>query len=427
MTTHTINRATRKLAAMGLSTSLSARDQADYLATYQGRRFSLPPVEWARIARRPQIVGNIWHRRTPSAITAARSLREMLERMEELGDPVAALLVAALADGRRHRRDLPGNFFAAREREGMISYTPAGRSVAYTDDGRWARSGRQETTPARWARMVLTDSTLERLGGAALSQFSIAFRCREQADRMAVAVVGGAVAICDAYAVVECGSCMIGRPVGEFYAAVGAKLAVVTQADKTIARAVLWQDGEDRYLDRIYSNSEEAAMLLRQHALEAGWRVKVSPSSQLSEWEDGEGRTYPARLSVEVDSGLLHEVGFLPYCDTLRWLNADEGTLSQHDREATHALSLTHGAAEELRVQTVDGEWIDRSDAVTDVDGDVRPSGECHYVGGEYYPEDDDRIAFCESADEYILSEDAVRVTIGRREYIVHRDCVESL
>ena len=427
MTTHKINRATRKLAAMGLS-SLSTRDQADYLATYQGRRSSLPSIEWARIARRPQIVAsNIWHRRTPSAIAAARSLHDMLERMTELGDPVAALLVAALTDGRRHRRDLPGNFFAAREREGMISYTPAGRSVAYTDDGRWSRSGRQETTPARWARMVLTDSTLERLGGAALSQFSIAFRCREQADRMSVAVVESAHEINDAYALVQCSSCMVGRPVGEFYAAVGARLAVVTQADKTIARAILWHDGEDSYLDRIYSNSEEAAMLLRQHALEAGWRVKVSPSSQLSEWEDGEGRTYPARLRIDIERRLLDNIAFAPYLDTLRWLSDEEGTLSQHDRDATHALSLTHGAAEELRVQTVDGDWIDRSDAVTDVDGDVRPSGECHYVGGDYYQEDDDRIAFCESADEYILREDAVRVTIGRNEYIVHRDCVESL
>jgi hypothetical protein len=215
------------------------------------------------------------------------------------------------------------------------------------------------------------------------------------------------------------------RPVGGFYRACGAKLATVRQGDAWIARAILWEDDEGQcYLDRTYAQTEEAAHLLRQHALAAGWRVKVSNSSQLSEWTDADDRTHAARLTIDVPDDILEH--YVPYCDTLRWLNAERGTLSQHDRHATHSLSLTGGEAEEYRRMTVDGDWITADQAVTDVDGDVRDRDDCTLVGDDYYPEGDDRIAWCESTDEYILAEDAVTVRIGRTYYTIHRNCVEG-
>lgn len=426
-------RAVRHLARVGLarpSHSLAVAGD-NYPRTFCGERYEIYRLAMTRAAARqksdPLAIG-IWARVRPSPLVLAASLLDALQRMHEDGDKVAEALLNAANDGRLCNPSLPGNHYAWRDRAGQVSYTPAGRELRVTDDGRWGREGRQETTPARFARQVLRDTTLRRLGDAALSAFAVRFRAAEQAETLTFEEWTGAEDINRAYDEVRgTGSCMEGDPVGDFYARAGASVFVAIRNGSPVARAILWEDDDGRkYMDRVYAARDEDQSAVLDEAPRRGWWRKERQSNSGCRFISPSGETID-HVSVTAPRWPIN-ARYVPYLDTLQYYNEDERTLSTHDDGATHQCRNTDGTADNLGgILLDDGRRIDEDDAVRDVDGYWQHRDEVYEVDGEYYPEGDDRVTYCDHNHQYILSEYARRVTIGRETYTVHEDQISEL
>jgi hypothetical protein len=431
MKTYSIPRHARHRARAGLISSIAAPAGSNYKDTFRGTPVAgFADLNRARAAARqtsdPLTVG-IWSRVRPSPLVLAASFRDALQRMHEDGDKVAGAVLNAANDGRLCNPKLPGNFYAWRDKAGQVSYTPAGRELRTAEDGRWSREGRQETTPARFVRQVLRESTLRRLGDAALSAFAVRFRAAEEADCLAFAEWTGAD-IDRAYDEVRgTGSCMEGDAVGDFYARAGARVLVAVRNGSPVARAILWKTDDGLTLcDRVYAAREEDVSALTDEARRRGYWTKQTQTNARRPFVSPDGETRTAHTVTTPKNPMRAE--YIPYLDSLCYWDEDAGTLSTEDDGATHECRCTNGTAEELGgVTLADGRRVDENDAVQDVDGDWRHIDDVHEVDGDYYPEGDDRITWCEHREEYILTSEARQVTIGRTSYIVHEDQIEQI
>ena len=447
MNATSIPRARRHLKRVGLGGVVST----SYAMTFRGRR--LGPDSMCEVTERLRrfrhyaaeqcvdalLRADIRDRITPSPLILADSLSDLIGRMRCDGDPVATAISVALADGRRVSRDLPGNHYAYREKAGAISYTPKGRALVISESGRWERAGRQETTPARFARAVLLPSTVARLGDAALGKFAERFRAAEQADEITLEVIPcDADAVNAAYQEVAYDytgrtlsdlplSCMKDDPVGEFYAHAGAEMLVAKNGRGLRARAIIWASEGARYLDRVYAVTEADREAMLSHALAQGWWVKKRQNNHCDQFLDRDGNERIG-LTVHCPRGLM-EIEYIPYLDTVYWTSSD--TLSTDEEDATHQCRNQNGTADEAQPRDhvrIDGEWVHEDDAVTTADGDLIRRDDAVYCecDGEYYADGDDRVITTHSGDT-ILTENAYRVCVGRCIYIVHSDDVEAL
>jgi hypothetical protein len=141
-------------------------------------------------------------------------------------------------------------------------------------------------------------------------------------------------------------------------------------------------------------------------------------------------------MSVRTARNMAHHKGYVPYHDTFGYLTPCGTALLNcdgDDKDGGWELRRTDGEATECehagKVQTSDGDWIDEDDARRTIDGDTYHCDAVQYCDedGEYYPDGDDRIWYCDTRGETILSENARRVTINGRRYIVHTDDIEEV
>ena len=434
----------RNLRRVGVA-SLWYDEMEALKASYRGQRptLSLYPLQAARQAARRtndrlQVSPKL-RPFEPSTLEAARSLRAALEGIADEGDPVAKALCNALQYRHCHARNPFGNYFAWRDKAGLISYTPTGREVRYTDSGTWAREGRQEVTPARWARRILSPGALSKLKDEDFSAFALKFRAVESREAYAFEIVEGEEAINRAYAEVEnSGSCMEGDPVGAFYAAVGASVFLCRRGGKPVGRAIAWP-GErveglsldtvpDFFMDRIYGDAEVTQAML-SHAKAQGWAHKARQSASCHNWVMPDGSTIcGASAYISTPGGLTNE-RYSPYLDTFP--NMDEyGDLWCHATEPdewAREYRCTGGDYEdkshEGKVQLANGDWVDEEEAC-EIDGEWYWRENCCYISRhDEYVHDDDAV-YCEGSCEYERLDECYRVEIGRNTYYVHEDDV---
>ena len=444
--TDTMNKKQKQLKVLIRTAQLMGWD--DYVPgiiqerTWQEEEGQSASRAWTRNLREKQrqnndpLKGNHGDRlaRFAAPLNLADSLRAALNTLEEGGDAIAARVLRACEY--RHARDksLIGDFFAMRESQGLVSYCPTGRVQQLTDDGRWAREGRQAIKPAKWARALLSPHVRAMFKDHDFSAFASRFSAEEKAAELTVQEL----TIQEAYTLPRPGpsgdpvfiSCMHSdrhesRPqyAVEFYETLGADTVtawgVVDGRGQLHGRALVWQSVQSRHgeiilMDRVYGQPDVQELLFgvarskgwyRKHRQGSGGTLLVSP----------EGETVSmGHLTVAVD---WPETQYTPYMDTLRYYDTEEEVLTNQEPGGPHyELASTSGSYEECggnRVQDVDGEWIDRDDAVE--------------VDGDWYASDDDRICYVESRDEYCLACDCYEVTIGRTTYIVHEDQVNRL
>lgn len=441
--TSSMPRAIRHLARVGLALPSSSLEVAgsSYPGTFRGTRsdvYRLALYRSRAITNADPLAVGIWARVRPSPLVLAASFRAALEQMHADGDRVAGAVLNAASDGRLCNPSMPGNHYAWRDKAGQISYTPAGRELRTSDDGRWSREGRQETTPARFARQVLRESTLRRLGDAALGQFASRFRAAEQAEQLSFELLETAEDITNAYdnhrvdwtgetLVGLRGSCMAGDPVGDFYERAGAKLFICRNARGLRARGLVWETDDGlTLLDRVYAVSEVDETALLDEARRRGWWTKQTQTNARRPFVSPSGEMQTAH-TVTTPRDVMR-ADYVPYLDTLYWWDEDAQTLSTENDGATHECRHTDGTAESVGgVTLADGRRVDEDDAVRDVDGYWQHRDDVVYVAGDYYLDEDDRLAYCEHRDEYILACEARMVTIGRQSYIVHEDQISQI
>jgi hypothetical protein len=401
---------------------LRAAHRGRTLTRYDDGRYFLSLARRAAVTRedplRIHLVQRIYNH--ASKVVVAESLRQVVERIAEAGNVPARLMLKAF-DSSAYHGELTGNFFAYREKEGMISYCPANRVQTFGESGRWERAGRQETTPARWVRSVLRPERVKLLKEHEIAHFAEQFRMEEARGKIEIVDLGQEFAQAydsSRYTTTEGGlySCMWDEPVQDFYRGAPCRVLVAKRGDgKYVGRAIVWDEvtgtGGAQFMDRIYLDSPETRHLFAEYAKEHGMWKKEKESASCRAWVKPCGAVSRNALSVEHRD--LNGVSFYPYLDTFTRSQGD--TLQSYEEsDDEYSYQSTSGQREELnphvgQVELHDGTWIDEGDA-------------CE-VDGEYYHMDD--CVTCEHSGDWIRLEDAYRVELGRNNTIyIHEDYV---
>ena len=367
------------------------------------------------------------------------SLRDLVADIAAGGCPVAEALQKARTYRHAHSQKLAGNYFSFREKAGMISYLPAGRPLVLNDAGLWARDGRQETKPVKWAKSVLAGWQLARLKDHDFSAFAAKFAAAENASALRLELVDNVGAVYGERNHSENvgHACMQqyhasygadsdngrGERVGDFYERAGAKVLAIWRGDGRLeGRALYWpkihglSGGEVAGLDRVYG-SPEVLEMVKNWASEGGVAMRSNPQSGGdTSWRlNGESLGYGAYI---VPARSVCGAGFFPYLDTFRYQDGDGDLWSSHDEDRTvYAYGSTCGDREECNphegeVQLHDGTWHDEDDA--------------YEVDGEYYAGDD--VVECYRTGEHILREGAYEVELSRTQTVyISADYVREL
>lgn len=385
----------------------------------------------ARLYIRQGVRRTHWERLAafPSRLRVSATLEKWLNRIEESPNAkaarVATAILRAMESRVAHAQELFGNFFASREREGLISYCPADRTQGITPDGKWERAGRVEIKPAKFARGILRHP--ERFRDDEYAAFAEAFGGVEAGEKIEWRILTTEAEIDAAYNALNWGSktpdneggdlriqsCMWGQDVGRFYERAGARVLLGVQRGIYVSRVVLWETREiGTVADRLYA-SPSINEACRAYIREQGWAKKEADSNSSSGWIQADGSTIHRTLTVEPPRSLSCCRTF-PYMDSFRWQYGDLlRTIDDGDWDYEYA--STSGGREEGhrgQLQDVDGNWIYEDDAYS--------------VGGDYYHCDDERIVMCHFRDEHILRDDAYEIELGGRlgTIYIHEDQV---
>lgn len=110
-------------------------------------------------------------------------------------------------------------------------------------------------------------------------------------------------------------------------------------SDKIKGRAILWKcniDGvESIFMDRIYTTHDSDVELFKQFAEKNGWWYKRSQTMEPNETITNGSNSKRASIVVELD---FSNFEYYPYCDTMCYLNEDDGYL--YNREVGEGKSL---------------------------------------------------------------------------------------
>jgi hypothetical protein len=421
---HKMQRNLRELKRLGLEFSYP-RDIAYDWAT-QGRSSWVLP--YIRNARGRVSFRNHWQVPTvverkaafPSGLRLSGTLSDWLQRIaagtNAKAARVAEALISAASSRVSHAVTPFGNYFAVREREGLISYCPANRTQGFTHDGKWERNGRVEIKPAKFARGILRHP--ERFRDDEYAAFAEAFGGVEAGEKIDWQVLTSAEEITRAYDAREWGaersdeyphgiqSCMWGEDVGPFFARIGVRLLVGVQHDTYVARALLWETSQlGTVVDRLYGQPHVKEALMA-HIFAQGWAKKEHDRAGNSSWLKPNGGVFSGELTSDAAQEPRSTM-FFPYIDSFRYQCGT--TFSTWDADAEFSYENQDGTrtdAHRGQVQDVNGDWISEDEAVC--------------VNGTWYHSDSDEIVYCERSSEHILREDAYEVDLGGRRGVVY-------
>ena len=316
----------------------------------------------------------------------------------------------------------------------MLSYLPAGRELALTPDGKWARKGRQDSRPGKLMAQLLHPRLVSRIDPKRLNEFATKFKVAEAAieNRYTVSIGDYWREAYSPEAYTEdCEpfySCMWSEDVAPFYRAAGARILTVrdNSTGRLAARAVFWPRvktgaGTISLVDRIYSATPDLVEIVKEWACANGHHHKAQQNADTARHiATPGGANGIAGLSVEPPDGIDVDDIYVPYMDTFYRMD-DGGRLTNTGRDDDrYQFRETNGTAKTIaenhdgEVQDVDGNWIAEDTAVE--------------VGGDYYDRDDYRIVCCKHGGEYVLREECYEVEVSSRQtIIIHRDYVTRL
>lgn len=289
-----------------------------------------------------------------------------------------------------------GNYYSVRETEGMISYCPAGREQGINLNGDWVRKGRESIRPGKLLKKLFPEKRFQAIiTDPEIETFVNRFKAFEERDKIHFSVVCTAEDITQAYeegSREELNSCMKNACVGDFYAAMGARLVKAVQNNVLIGRAILWNciagDTEITLMDRIYAK-DSVIKVFQNYAATQGWWCKVNQNYRDKEFvrrPDGTVGHYNMHIEAPIP-----EVGFYPYLDTFTYHNGLSFTTVERHHE--HRFDRTEGNYFSVYVTTVSGRRIRGEDAIMLDDGSI------------YHP---DEVVTCSIQRRYIPREEAL-------------------
>lgn len=326
------------------------------------------------------------------------------------------------------------NYLTLRD-DGTISYLPKGKEHKVTDDGRWARDGRQNGRPANVIQKVLTPKALKLFKPTDLEGFANRYKAACIASRKTFTLLPskeipriynmdreeGGSTLSD--------SCMNGD--GEYMKIYTEcqwlQILTLTNPDGLLSgRALVWTIGDEVIMDRIYCAKDEYFDLFLDYADKHGWVRKVRYKSCHDKslfYKNGE--TFEKRYEVQTAT----DFSLYPYIDTFTY--GGDGWLSNVPDDHEYEYTCTGGGREGgnrvycARTQ----EMVHRDDAVYISYGRFRgeyihndysvyceTDSEYYWenddliteIDGRFYRTDDDDICYVESEGEYRMAEDYV-------------------
>ena len=321
----------------------------------------------------------------------------------------------------RHIKADKINYLTFRK-DGTISYLPFGRELKRTDNGEWARDGRQEGKPAKTITQILSSAMMRSITSRDLEIFSNFYKGRATALYTIKEARGEALA--DVYSMPSpFGSCMKGpehRDKLELYVknpdVVGVLYVERPRKDGDEhpicdARALIWTDIEgNKIIDRVYGR-EEFSTIFRDYATEIGAYKKQCESAGISDFIFPDGHIEDRIFEISISHNDCEKY---PYVDTFYNLNEEEDILT-NDEDADNITKV---------LQSQYGNY------------DARIGYECLHRDGVHHP---DLCSWSSYHNAYIHDEDVIEINgdyyyeddgsvedafeINRRSYVLENDC----
>lgn len=343
-------------------------------------------------------------------------------------------------------------------RDGTISYLPAGRECLFTEDGEWAREGRQNGRPSKVIKKLFhprvhkyikdTDfETFTNLYKAAFTDEGYEFTVRPGRDIGEVYCMDRGEGDASLN-----GSCMNDDDsyLDMYTYCKSLRIVTLVKDGLLYGRALLWnlKDGDKDivFMDRIYVAKDYMYDMFVEYCKTNGWWRKkhYKTYDYKNSFVNSEGEEVTKKFTVYTDT----EHDSYPYIDTFQFggdgylTNECSGDYSYHNTDGTR-----EGGDEENRsYDEIDDCYIDDDDAVyisngdrgyrdrtTHVDNCVEINGDWWHkhdsnivlVGYTWYTKDDDDIVYVESEDEWYLTDDVVYCELSET-YELEDNCVYS-
>lgn len=332
--------------------------------------------------------------------------------LENCGGTVSELLLKARWNKYIVKPDAP-DYITFREKQGLISYMPFGKTQEFTEDGTWKRECRQSCKAGKLVRMVLSAEITDK----DIEQFTNCFKAYEKSNEVVFEIVSPEDAYDSRNYADRPDSCMWDKGYSRFYPK--SCTALIAKTEKGwIGRALLWNEvrkgsgGEIiKVMDRIYA-ADDVKEMFKTYARENGFYHKLRQSyDNKDDFISPDGLHESMQLSIAHPQQDDFEDEY-PYMDTFTY--GDGMRLYNYECDNCRTYNETNGTRNEEddhegEVQLANGEWVNEDDAVE--------------VDGEWYHIDD--CVTCYRTDNWILLSDAYRIELNRNETIyIHRNFV---
>lgn len=228
------------------------------------------------------------------------------------------------------------NYFALRDTN--ISFLPKGKEHIVNDDGKWARKGRQEARPGKVAKALfgskVTDHDLEKFNNYIKSyvQLNGDDEGNGKAEMTFVRVWGDLIyhyysGKSDLENSGNLGnSCMRHdqfqeNNVFELYAKnANCSLLVLKDIDyKIVGRALLWEDGENTYMDTVYCINDVIRERFVDNAIKEKWYYKSNQSCHHPLFDMYAGSKIENK-AVSIKLNQFSRDWYVPYLDTVSYI-----------------------------------------------------------------------------------------------------------
>jgi len=221
------------------------------------------------------------------------------------------------------------NYFSVRKGDDpLVSYLPAGKEHKVTGTGSWVRDGRQTMKVGKWIKAIISQKVLDRFNikDAALEKLSNTLKAWCD-DTLEISVVRGNDILTwynenkHASSRGNLGSsCMRysnKNKFMQFYAdQPEVSMVILTKAGKIHARAILWDIGNFKLMDRMYTEETYMEANLVEWANENGYSHLSEQTYGCSEYINPEGGRYtPPKVNIQA----VRTFEYMPYMDSFRY------------------------------------------------------------------------------------------------------------
>jgi len=367
-------------------------------------------------------------------VLSSTRFKALLQHLISQDCEISNLIYRALICDRYTNPKKAFNYIDFREKQGMISYQPFGKEQKYCENGKWLRAGRQEVKPAKFAKEFLHPRLIAKFKDHEIATFSTKIKAFEEGMLSEIVF---ADSVDEAYTFSNYGteveSCMMDKPVGDFYDSFGVKVLIAKRKStgKLFGRALYWpsvkiqHNGESftvPFMDRIYSANVEIAETFIQYAKKHNiWYKKAQSNNGYDSIIDADGQT---RDGVTMTVEALRSIGdddniFYPYLDTFLYGDDDQSLTNKGTAQSYAIYRNTDGEREvfdaENYVVLYDGSALNRRADSIEISGSWY-SRYSHLITTAVLPD---------GSITYRLRDDEDIILAGNNLYY-HKDCVAT-